>query len=128
MRGSVNLHNSYIEALIGAGIIGAAPYILLIAANIIRQGYRALAHPSVSQGLFLAMAIVFAARSMTSVVLAIFSYDMLMLMIFFAWLSHAECERASGRAKTRPKPVVYEESLYERQNRPPAPGAPDCAG
>ncbi len=119
MRGSVNLHNSYIEALIGAGIIGAAPYILLMAANIVRQGYRALAHPSVSQGLFLVMAIVFAARSMTSVVLAIFSYDMLMLMIFFAWLSHAECDRAPGAKKWRPKPVVYERSLYDRKTGPP---------
>ena len=116
MRGSVNLHNSYIEALMGAGIIGAAPYIALIGFNIIRQGYRAIAHPSISQGLFLVMAIAFAARSMTSVVLAVFSYDMLMLMIFFAWLSHVRTDDNATPPAKRPKPVVYEKTLYEQKS------------
>ena len=116
MRGSVNLHNSYIEALVGAGIIGAAPYIALIGFNIIRQGYRAIAHPSISQGLFLVMAIAFAARSMTSVVLAVFSYDMLMLMIFFAWLSHVRTDDNATPPAKRPKPVVYKKTLYEQKS------------
>lgn len=115
MRGSVNLHNSYIEALMGAGIVGAAPYIALIGFNILRQGYRALAQPSISQGIFLAMTIALAARSMTSVVLAVFSYDMLVLMIFFAWLSHAANDVNTSPPLPRPKPVVYDKTLYEQK-------------
>lgn len=116
MRGSVNLHNSYIEALMGAGIIGATPFIVLILWNALRQFFFAIARPSISQGLFLVMAMAFLARSMTSVVLAVFSYDMVMLMIFFAWLDNPNLhENAVPTRQHPPKPVVYEKTIFEQK-------------
>ena len=112
-HGSVNTHNSFVEMLIGTGYIGAAPYIVMIAFNIVRQCVRTAFRPSEENLVFLACAVIFAARSMTSLVLALFSYDFVMMMLFWAWLYTSR--QKPPRVYTRPKPVVYEKTLYEAE-------------
>ena len=112
LRGSVNLHNSFVEALLGAGYVGALPYLAMVVIHTLRQVIAALTRPSLSQGLFLVMALVFVARSMTSVVISLFSYDLMMLFIFWAWIRHDTPQAAPRRAQ-RPRPVVYDTPLCE---------------
>lgn len=113
LRGSVNLHNSFIEALIGAGYIGAIPYLLAFVFNQIRQGFRTLKRPSILEGLFLVISVEFIARSMTSTVMALFSYDFFLLMM--AWARLYSGGAAAGRRHvTKPKPEVYEKTRYEQ--------------
>lgn len=105
---TVNVHNSYVEALLGAGYIGAAPYIAAVAINTGKQFFRTLSQPSVSNAIFLVMAVVFIARSMTSVVIAVFSYDLMMLMICWAALQYHQQRIPHQPPLPAATPVVYD--------------------
>jgi len=107
-KGSVNMHNSFLEALLGAGYVGALPFLLMLILSIVRQAWRALAHPNLYHAVFLSCAIMFAARSMTSIVLALFSFDMLMLFIFLAYLNAPQNTATQQQtAPIRPRPIVH---------------------
>ncbi len=116
-KGSVNLHNSYIEALLGGGYIGAIPFAVLIVINIIRQGVNVLVKPSIFEDFFLVCAVTFAARSMTSIVLAVFSADFNNMLIFWFWLYTRNMQPDDAQLSkphSRPKPMVYEKTLKEQ--------------
>lgn len=112
-KGSVNTHNSFVEALLGAGIIGAVPYLMTIVFNTLRQLWRALSRPDVFESFFLICAIMFIARGMTSIVLGLYSYDLLILLLFWSHLDAAKY--LLPQARPRPKPKVYEYSLFEQK-------------
>ena len=113
-KGSVNMHNSFIEALIGAGYIGAIPFLAMIVINIIRQLFSTVRKFDTAESMFGVCGIMFAARSMTSIVLAIFSFDFLMMLIFFNWVWCVHHEATEKPVKKRPKPMVYQKTLNEQ--------------
>lgn len=112
-KGSVNTHNSFVEALLGAGIIGALPYLVSIVFNTFRQFWRALSRLDVFESFFLICAIMFLARGITSIVLGLYSYDLLILLLFWSHLDTAK--HLMPQAGPRPKPKVYEHSLFEQK-------------
>lgn len=113
-KGTVNMHNSFIEALMGAGYIGAIPFYALFAFNILRQAIRTISKPSLSEATFFVLSIVFIARGMTSIVLAIFSFDFVIMMLFWAWLNGNPQDKTQNTASRRPMPIAYETTNYER--------------
>ncbi|MBR4985683.1 MAG: O-antigen ligase family protein [Proteobacteria bacterium] len=114
IKGTVNMHNSFIEALMGGGYIGAIPFIALIGINIFRQGLHIFTKPSVFEGMFLVCAISFAARGMTSVVLAIFSQDFNNMLLLWFWLYTRNIGEDKKSRPERPKPMPYEKTLAEQ--------------
>jgi len=100
-KGMVSLHNSYLEVIMDAGYIGGACYIIAIVTNITRIGFRSLRRPSEFNVVFLACSIIFATRGMTSVVLAIYSPDFFMMMLFWMYLSVS----SDKKIVQLPKPV-----------------------
>lgn len=118
-KGTVNMHNSFIEALMGAGYIGAIPFYALFAFNILRQGVRTFTKPSLSEATFLVLSIVFIARGMTSIVLSLFSFDFVIMMHFWAWLAYRTNDSQNTAPKQRPMPRVFEMTNYERQKSLP---------
>ncbi|MBQ9394707.1 MAG: O-antigen ligase family protein [Proteobacteria bacterium] len=115
-RGSVNMHNSFIEALMGGGYIGSIPFMVLFAVNVIRQGFNTVTKPSTHEGLFLICAITFVARGMTSIVLALFSFDFINMMFFWAWLYTRNMDPSNPPVvHERPKPRVFEKTLAEQR-------------
>ncbi len=113
-KGTVNMHNSFIEALMGTGYVGAVPFIAMFAFNILRQGGRTLTKPSLSEATFFVMTFIFMARAMTSIVLAVFSFDFIIMMHFWAWLTYRETDNPIPQTKIRPMPVAYATTNYER--------------
>ena len=113
-KGSVNMHNSFVEALIGAGYIGAIPFLASIVINIVRQLFSTLRKSDTAESMFGVCGVMFAARSMTSIVLAIFSCDFLMMLIFFNWVWCVRHESVENKVKERPKPMVYQKTLNEQ--------------
>ena len=113
-KSSINTHNSFVEALVGAGYIGAVPFIALIVMNIIRQLVGTVRRFESADAIFCVYAVMFAARGMTSIVLAIFSFDFILLMMFWAWIWTSSQTFDSAGPKPRPKPVVYEKTLHEQ--------------
>ena len=107
------MHNSFVEALVGAGYVGAIPFILTIAFNIIRQLFATIRRFDAVDAVFSVYAIMFAARGMTSIVLAIFSFDFILMMIFWAWI-WTYSQTTVTVNQTKPKPVVYEKTLHEQ--------------
>lgn len=114
--GLVGTHNSFIEALLGGGYIGAIPYVAMVVIHILRQGIQAITKPNACEGFFFVCAIIFAARSMTSTVLALFSFDFIFMMLFWFWLYTRNMGSNFGASRRRqpPKPVVYEKTLHEQ--------------
>ncbi len=100
-KGMVSLHNSYLEVILDAGYIGGACYIVAIVGNILRIGFRSLRQPSEFNVVFLACSIMFATRGMTSVVLAIYSTDFFMMLLFWMYLSVS----SDRKNVSLPKPV-----------------------
>ena len=114
-KGSVNMHNSFVEALVGAGYIGAVPFLAMIVINTLRQGVRTIVRPSLEEALFLVVAITFIARGMTSIVFALFSCDFNNMMIFWAWLYARDARTVPAVDAPPPRPVVYERTLAEQR-------------
>ncbi|MCL2324913.1 MAG: O-antigen ligase family protein [Proteobacteria bacterium] len=116
-KGSVNMHNSFIEALLGAGYVGALPFLLMLTLSVLRQAWRALAHPNIFNAIFLSCAMMFAARGMTSIVLALFSFDMLLLFIFLACLNATQNPATQPQPANaiRPRPIVHTIPLAKQQ-------------
>ena len=110
-KGLVGTHNSFVEALIGAGYIGAIPFIIMQAWFLIRQAARTFNTPNESNFLFLSFGCIFFARGMTSMVLALYSFDFVVFTIYFAWQISSDQKPAAPLP--RPKPVVYEKTLSE---------------
>lgn len=115
VKGSVNMHNSFIEAVMGGGYIGAVPFIALLGINVFRQGVHALTRPSAFESLFFVCAIAFVARGMTSVVLAIFSADFNNMMLLWYWLYTKDIGSEEKKNHLeRPRPIAYEKTLIEQ--------------
>jgi hypothetical protein len=86
----------------------------MFAFNILRQGGRTLTKPSLSEATFFVMTFIFIARAMTSIVLAVFSFDFIIMMHFWAWLAYRETDNSAPQTKIRPIPVAYTTTNYER--------------
>ena len=114
-KGSVNLHNSYIEALMGAGYVGALPFFMMFILNVIRQGAHAVTRRNVFEELFFICAIIFVARSFTSIVFALYSFDFNNMLIFWSWLYTHNIGVPEKPVITRPKPRAYDKTLHEQQ-------------
>ena len=109
--GLVGTHNSFVEALIDTGYIGAVPFIFMLAFNCIRQLLKTFSRATAFDFLMGSCACAFVERAMTSMALALFSYDFVILMFFMTW--QYTSNRPIPMPKTRPKPVVYEKTLHE---------------
>ena len=111
-HGSVNMHNSFIEALIGAGYIGAIPFLITFVWRELRMFWQALRSGDASNAIYAVCALVFAARAMTSIVLAIFSLDHVLMIFCWAWIWKGGSIPKYSAAV--PKPRVYEKTLAEQ--------------
>ena len=114
LHNSVNMHNSIVESLVGAGYIGAVPFILNFVFNIIRQLLNTVRRFDETDAIFSVLAVMFAARAMTSIVLAIFSFDFIMMLLFWAWIWISSHDFGENVPLPRPKPIVYEKTLHEQ--------------
>lgn len=99
---TVNLHNSHIEALVSAGIIGATPYLINFAYQCLRQALRIFAPRDPEDILFIALAVIIVLRSITSIVEAVYSADLIVLMLFFAYTRYRNPKRATGSPQNAP--------------------------
>ena len=111
-KGMVAIHNSYIEALVDAGYIGAIPFIAGLAIYFLRQVFKTFREPSEFNFIYLCFGCVFFARGMTSMVLALFSFDFVMLTFFIGWQMIST--KSPAAPLPRPKPVTYEKTLHEQ--------------
>ncbi|MBO4351513.1 MAG: O-antigen ligase family protein [Proteobacteria bacterium] len=111
--GLVGLHNSYLEALMGAGYIGGIPFIVLLLVNAIRQGLHSIQKPDPIESIFLVYTAAFIARGMTSISLALFSSDFILFMMFYVWLYTRQFSSEPKPVYERPKPRAYEKTLRE---------------
>ena len=117
-KGLVGTHNSFVEALIGAGYIGAIPFIAMQGWFFIRQAARTLTVPTESNFLFLCFGCIFFARGMTSMVLALYSFDFVAFTMYFAW--QLSTDQKPAAPLPRPKPTVYEKTLKEMEQASPS--------
>ena len=84
-QGAVNLHSTYLEAILGAGFLGAIPFLFNILWNVIRQGMRFLLRCRSFDGMFTAFALLLLARTIMSNGPSLFTIDYcLLIMIWFA--------------------------------------------
>ncbi len=115
-KGTVNLHNSFMEALMDSGYIGAVPFLFFIIFNVLRQGIHTITRTSMTEALFLICAIAFVARGMTSVVLALFSFDFNNMMFLWAWLYTRNMTEGgtTSLSPKRPVPICYQKTLAEQ--------------
>ncbi len=99
-HGAVNIHNSYLEMLLGAGLVGSLPWLFLLLRVVfssIREAVRRGAFPPHGALLLIEML-----RATTSIAAALFSFDLLVLT---AILVAHEYETAHGtRRFTLPRP------------------------
>lgn len=100
-KGRVSVHNSFIEVILDAGYIGGACYIATIGVNILRQLVRVINNPRAYDGIFAACAIMFASRGMTSIVLAVYSPDFYLMILFWMYLSVS----SDKKIQVLPRPV-----------------------
>ncbi len=110
-KGIVGTHNAFVEALIDAGYVGAIPFIAGMFVFHLKQAFNAFARPSTMNMLFLCFIVICFARCMTSMAMALYSFDFNILMYYFAW--QLLKNSPAPQPKPRPRPVVYEKTLHE---------------
>ncbi len=76
-HGAVNIHNTYLEMLLGAGVIGAAPLLFGILRALFSGVLSAFRHGALP--LYAGVAIIEALRGVTSIAGALFSFDLLLI-------------------------------------------------
>lgn len=102
--GAVNLHNSYLEAILGAGFIGAFAFLGQIVVSSLRQLVRFVVANRPIDGIFAAYGIIILARSMMSIGPALFTIDFCFMLQF--WLYIAMTSKTALPIYTPPRPRV----------------------
>lgn len=103
-QNAVNLHSTYLEAILGAGYIGSALYLFSIVTNFVRQSARFLLRTRIDDALFAALMVIIFARSVVSISVALYTVDFCLFVFICIYVSFTSKEVRI--APEPPKPRV----------------------
>ncbi len=115
-HGMVNIHNAYLEMLLGTGIVGSLPLFLYFVSALLRGVVQSWRHRRLPVGT--GVLVILLVRATTSIASALYSFDFVVLVSILAWDAAQRPE-----AFSRPQPARTRTVAGTRRTAAVGPGA-----